>query len=124
MLGQQFLHKEFGVASKIGWNMRAPGQSSTNARLFAQLGFEAQFFTRLDDELKIILMRKENPGMNFMWQPQARHFGDKYQILTGVLDGFGCSPEGQFYDLGQAGQEREVNDPFVDDGSLRDFNAD
>jgi hypothetical protein len=62
--------------------------------------------------------------MNFMWQPQARHFGDKYQILTGVLDGFGCTPEGAFYDLGEQGQEREMNDPFVDDNSLRDFNAD
>lgn len=41
MIGHQFLKSEFGVTPKIGWNLDAPGHSATNARLFAQLGFEA-----------------------------------------------------------------------------------
>jgi hypothetical protein len=41
MLGHSFLKKEFGVTPKVGWNLDAPGNSMTNTRLFAQLGFEA-----------------------------------------------------------------------------------
>ena len=32
------------MTPKIGWNLEAYGHTSTNARLFAQLGFDAQFF--------------------------------------------------------------------------------
>jgi hypothetical protein len=39
--GHEFLKSEFGVVPKIGWHIDAFGHSSTNARLFAEFGFEA-----------------------------------------------------------------------------------
>jgi hypothetical protein len=39
---------EFGIKPKIGWQIDAFGHSSTNAMLFAEMGFDAWFFGRLD----------------------------------------------------------------------------
>lgn len=52
MIGHQWMQKEFGVVPKVAWDMRTPGHSSTNTRLFAQLGYHGQFFSQVDDELK------------------------------------------------------------------------
>jgi len=40
-IGHDFLKQEFGVVPRVGWHVDAFGHSSTNARLFAELGFEA-----------------------------------------------------------------------------------
>jgi lysosomal alpha-mannosidase len=48
MKGHAFLKKEFGVKPRVGWHIDAFGHSSANARLFADFGFEAQFFARND----------------------------------------------------------------------------
>ena len=48
MLGHEFLLKEFGVVPRIGWHIDPFGHSSGNARLFADMGFDAWFFARLD----------------------------------------------------------------------------
>lgn len=60
MIGHEFLQKEFGITPKIGWNLDAFGHSATNARLFAQLGFEAQFFSHIDEDLKRKLGEESN----------------------------------------------------------------
>jgi len=39
--GHNFLRSEFGVTPRVGWQLDAFGHSSTNARLFADFGFEA-----------------------------------------------------------------------------------
>ena len=46
--GHQYLLREFGVKPRIGWSIDAFGHSNANARLFADMGFEALFFARLD----------------------------------------------------------------------------
>ena len=69
MIGHQWMQKEFGVVPKVGWDMRTPGHSATNARLFAQLGYEGQFFSQVDEELKKNLLKPEKQGMNFIWTP-------------------------------------------------------
>lgn len=99
MIGHQWIKKEFGVIPKVGWDMRTPGHSATNARLFAQLGYEGQFFSQVDEELKQNLLKAETMGMNFIWKPQSTNFGDKYQIFTGIVHGQGCQPAGQFFDI-------------------------
>jgi alpha-mannosidase len=73
LIGHQFLKQEFGVVPKIGWHIDAFGHSNTNARLFAELGFEAQFFARLDrlDKIK----RVQDKNMEFLWRPYSKHFG-------------------------------------------------
>ena len=47
-LGHDFILKEFGVKPRIGWQIDLFGQSNTNARLFAEMGFDAVFYGRID----------------------------------------------------------------------------
>jgi alpha-mannosidase len=48
MIGHEFLNKEFGVTPKIGWDLDTFGHSDTNTRLFAEMGFDAMFFSRIE----------------------------------------------------------------------------
>lgn len=48
MVGQEFLFEEFGYTPRIGWQIDPFGHSNTNARLFAEMGFDAWFFGRMD----------------------------------------------------------------------------
>lgn len=48
MKGHEFLKGEFGVVPRIGWHIDPFGHSSANPRLFADMGFEAWLFARLD----------------------------------------------------------------------------
>ena len=117
MIGHQFLQKEFGVTPSIGWNLDAAGHSATNARLFAQLGFDAQFFSNIDEELKKKLSEEANQRLNFVWQPYSQH--DNYQIFTGVLRDGKNYPHGIYSDSGP-----DVDfTPFINDPSRTDFNA-
>lgn len=52
MAGHQFLKKEFDFVPKVGWNINAYGHSETNARLFHEMGFDAQFFGKVDEDDK------------------------------------------------------------------------
>jgi hypothetical protein len=86
------MQKEFGVVPNVAWDMRTPGHSSTNTRIFSQLGYHAQFFAQVDDSLKANLTDSGILGMNFIWQPSSANFGDKYQIFTSIVQGNGCHP--------------------------------
>jgi alpha-mannosidase len=48
MVGHDFLMREFGVRPRIGWHLDPFGHSNANPRLFAEMGFDAWFFARLD----------------------------------------------------------------------------
>lgn len=48
VVGHDFLMKEFGVRPRIGWHLDPFGHSNANPRLFAEMGFDAWFFARLD----------------------------------------------------------------------------
>jgi hypothetical protein len=47
-IGFDFALKEFGVKPRIGWQIDPFGHSATNARFFAEMGFDAWFFGRMD----------------------------------------------------------------------------
>ena len=67
-VGHDFLMREFGVTPKVAWHADAFGHSSTNVRLFKELGFEGFFFGRVSDDEKVEL--KKNKDMQFNWKPQ------------------------------------------------------
>lgn len=52
MIGHDFILKEFGVKPTIGWQIDPFGHSNTNTRFFAEMGFDAFFFARLDGDDK------------------------------------------------------------------------
>ena len=118
MLGHEFLNHEFGVQPRIGWDVDTFGHSSANTRLFAEMGFEAMFFSRMDHGEKDARSKEENKAMNFLWRPDATHFGKQYQILTNVFRTDYCFPAGF-----ATGENYESDDPFITDETLSTFNA-
>ena len=48
LVGHQFALREFGVRPRVGWQLDPFGHSNTNARLYAEMGFDGLFFARLD----------------------------------------------------------------------------
>ena len=44
----EFLWYEFGVKPKIGWQLDPFGHSAANASIFAELGFDAIVFSRIN----------------------------------------------------------------------------
>ena len=54
MRGHKFLKEEFGVAPRVGWQLASLGHSAANARLYADLGFDAMFVGRMDHKEKEI----------------------------------------------------------------------
>lgn len=48
MYGNQWIYQEFGIVPKIGWHIDPFGHTMTNARLFADMGFDAWVFARHD----------------------------------------------------------------------------
>ena len=48
MIGHDWLDVTFGIKPTIGWHLDPFGHSNANQRLFAEMGFDAFFFARLD----------------------------------------------------------------------------
>jgi alpha-mannosidase len=67
MAGHQFILKEFGVTPRVGWQLDPFGHSSTNARLYAEMGLDALIFARLDRIEKS--ERMSNKSLEYIWQP-------------------------------------------------------
>ena len=115
MAGHQFLKKEFDFVPKIGWNLGAYGHSDTNARLFHEMGFDAQFLAKADEDDKNHI--KSQQTSTFLWRPSSRNFGNQHQILSYLLTK-NCFPEGF-----QADEFYEADDNIVTDETLSTFNA-
>jgi len=73
--GHDFLMKEFGVRPRIGWHIDPFGHSSATPRVFADMGFDAWFFARLDYQDKI--RRLEEVEMEWIWRPFFEHEGKR-----------------------------------------------
>lgn len=83
-VGHNFIKKEFGVTPRVGWMPDAFGHSSANAALFADFGFDAIYFTRLDENLRIKYKNEEH--MTYLWRPFSKHHGSEKEILAGIYN--------------------------------------
>jgi alpha-mannosidase len=72
--GHDFVMSEFGVRPRIGWQIDPFGHSNANARLYAEMGFDAVFFGRLDYQEKE--KRLEEKTMEYVWRPMWDTLGE------------------------------------------------
>ena len=115
MWGHEFLLREFGVKPKIGWQIDPFGHSNTNARFFAEMGFDAWFFARLDYQDKN--KRMNDKEMEFIWYPSAESLGKEINIFTHVLYNHYSSPPNFNFDI------LDSDPPWVNAEKSEDFNA-
>jgi len=114
--GNTWLYAELGVRSWVGWQIDPFGHSSTMARIFAEMGFRAWFFGRLDYQDK--KKRMDNQEMEFLWRPSFDELGRRAQMFTHVLYNLYIPPPGFWVD------ERGPDDAIVDDKSASNYNLD
>ena len=116
MIGHQFVLEEFGVKPRVGWHIDPFGHSNANQRLFAEMGFDAFFFARLDYQDKE--KRLQDKTMEFVWRPMFDSLGESAQIFGHALYHHYSAPPGFDFDT------LSGDDPFIDDKRLTTFNAD
>jgi hypothetical protein len=114
-VGHNFVLEEFGVQPRIGWQIDPFGHSNANARLFAEMGFDAFFFARLDyEDKKARLADKE---MEWVWRPMWESLGESAQIFTHALYHHYSAPPGFDFDT------LSDDEPFIVDQNLETYNA-
>lgn len=95
------------------------GHSVTNAALFADFGFDAIYFSRVDDTERFKWEKQEDKHMTFLWRPYSKSMGQQKEILAGVYN-----RDDYDYPLGFKLDERKDDDgPIQDDPTLMDYNA-
>jgi lysosomal alpha-mannosidase len=72
-IGHQFLWEEFGIKPRIGWMVDPFGHSQGNAAVFADFGFEALFFSRMNYDMRRRFWKEKK--MTFMWEPFSDNHG-------------------------------------------------
>mmetsp|Transcript_35799 Transcript_35799/g.26118 ORF Transcript_35799/g.26118 Transcript_35799/m.26118 type:complete len:277 (+) Transcript_35799:355-1185(+) len=115
-IGHEFLKREFDYVPRIGWSIDPFGHSNTNARILAEMGFDAWFYARMDwSEREKRLNTRE---MQWVWRPSWDSLGSSAEIWTGVFLDMYWWPWGFSYD------ERDYGaDPVISDPTLETFNA-
>eukprot|EP00357_Protocruzia_adherens_P000608 CAMPEP_0115005768 /NCGR_PEP_ID=MMETSP0216-20121206/20086_1 /TAXON_ID=223996 /ORGANISM="Protocruzia adherens, Strain Boccale" /LENGTH=1013 /DNA_ID=CAMNT_0002372193 /DNA_START=50 /DNA_END=3091 /DNA_ORIENTATION=- len=114
-LGHEFLLKEFGIRPRVAWHIDPFGHQASQAAIFAQMGFDAFFFSRIDyqDRAK----RIADKTMEMVWRPETP-FGKDAEIFTSVMYDNYCTPPGFCFDQGCD------DTPMKTDHRLEGFNAD
>ena len=118
IIGHQWILEEFGVRPRIGWQIDPFGHSNTNARIFAEMGFDAWFFARLDYQDKD--KRMKNQEMEFVWRPNSESLGTDTQIFTHALYAHYSSPTGLNFDVMDKGRDPK----WINDEKSKYFNGD
>ena len=114
-LGHKFILENFNATPTVGWHIDPFGHASAQAALFAQMGFHAFYFWRIDHEDHDI--RVKNQGMEMLWTPPTSQ-GIENAILTHInYNGYGFPP-GFCFDVTCG------DDPIMDDTSLTGYNLD
>ncbi|EDW77501.1 uncharacterized protein Dwil_GK24523, isoform A [Drosophila willistoni] len=84
--GLKFLNETFGSCARprVGWQIDTFGHSREQASLFAQMGYDGQFFSRMDHNDKDT--RLENLSMEMIWQ--ASESLQDLELFSGLLYAF------------------------------------
>ena len=69
-----FLYEEFGITPTIGMQLDPFGHSAVNARLMAEMGMEAMFMGRINEDDKRERMDSQN--MEWVWAPEFEFHED------------------------------------------------
>lgn len=113
-LGHKFLLENFGAIPEVGWHIDPFGHASAQAALFAQMGFNAFYFARVDPQDQI--SRYKNRAMEMVWVPNTSQ-GIENAIFTHVLFASYSNPQGFDFDV------KGDDDPIQDDPRLEGYNA-
>ncbi|XP_002133317.3 lysosomal alpha-mannosidase-like [Drosophila pseudoobscura] len=113
-VGLKFLDEAFGICARphVGWQIDAFGHSREQASMFAQMGFDGQFFARMDHRDKS--KRADNLGLEMIWN--ASESLDEMELFTGMLYNHYSAPPGFCFDL-------LCNDDPIVDGTSYDNNV-
>ena len=115
MLGHDFILKEFGVKPRIGWQVDPFGHSNANARIFAEMGFDALFFGRLDYQDKE--KRLNEKALEWIWTPNSESLGEETNIFTQLMWN---SYENPFFDWDV---KEDCCEPWINDEGTEVYNA-
>lgn len=115
MVGHAFVRREFGVSPRVGWQIDPFGHSSANARLFAEMGFDALIFARIDYQDKDA--RLMDKTMEFVWRPMHSTLGDRAEIFTHVLYNHYSAPPDFDFDTVQNRQDYDYIKIITDEDS-------
>jgi len=74
--------REFGLNPRIAWHVDAFGHSMTSAQIFLDMGYEALFFARMDDNEKAYRIKTKQ--MEFIWHPT---YSDEQRQLASTVKG-------------------------------------
>lgn len=114
-LGHQFLLDNFNYIPQIGWHIDPFGHAAAQAALFAQMGFNAFFFSRIDYQDKA--NRLADKGMEMIWIPNTSQ-GLENAMFTHINYYNYASPPGFDFDIISTDQ------PIMDDPRLEEYNVD
>ena len=113
-LGHQFLLENLNITPEIGWHIDPFGHASAQAALFAQMGFKAFFFARIDYQDQVNRMLKKS--MEMVWIPNTSQ-GIENAIFSHVNYFHYGSPHGFDFDI--VGHD----DPIQDNPNLEGYDV-
>ncbi|KAL4477150.1 hypothetical protein ABPG72_008884 [Tetrahymena utriculariae] len=96
-IGHQWVKEKLGVVPEIGWQIDPFGHQQTNAALFSQMGFNAQWFSRVD--FQDFDYRKQNKRLEMVWHPQE--YEEDAYIFSAINYQHYSPPRNFFFERGQ-----------------------
>ncbi|EDV31827.1 uncharacterized protein Dana_GF14353 [Drosophila ananassae] len=96
-VGLKFLNETFGACARprVGWQIDTFGHSREQAAIFAHMGFDGQFFSRMDHNDKDT--RLENLSMEMVWEASESLSG--VELFSGLLYNFYSDTPGFCFDV-------------------------
>ncbi|EDW77497.1 uncharacterized protein Dwil_GK24528 [Drosophila willistoni] len=96
-LGLKFLDDTFGTCGRprVGWQIDPFGHSREQASIFAQMGYDGEFFARMDHNDKD--KRLDDLAMEMIWDASESLSND--ELFTGMLYRHYSAPPGYCFDV-------------------------